>query len=68
MAATVTSPGTGITATPAANARQSHPRLIPVEHLRERVQPTGWSQSDTLFVLLMFAAVAICAIVPLALL
>jgi len=51
-----------------SNARQSHPRLIPVEQLRRRVQPRGWSESDTLFVLLLLAAVAVCALVPLALL
>ena len=46
----------------------THPRLISAEQLRARVQPAGWSQSDSLFLLLLFAAVAICALVPLALL
>ena len=53
---------------PTTNVRQTHPRLIPVEQLRRRIQPEGWSQSDTLFVLLLLAAVAVCALVPLALL
>jgi len=50
------------------NVRQSHPRLIPVERLRERVQPVGWTRTDTLFVLMLLAAVAVCAFVPFALL
>ena len=51
----------------------THPRLIPRvrstttnEALME--QPIGWSSSDTLFVLLLVAAVTVCALVPLALL
>jgi hypothetical protein len=44
----------------------THPRLIPVDQLRRH--PEGWTDSDTLFVVLLFVAVAICALVPLALL
>lgn len=51
----------------------THPRLIP--RIRQTATdeatidgPVGWSSSDTLFVLLLVAAVTICALVPLALL
>ena len=53
--------------TTSAGRPATHPRLIPAEHLR-RQQPVGWSDSDTLFLLLLFAAVAVCALVPFALL
>lgn len=65
--ATTTTPGIA-TATGTSNAWQSHPRLITAQRLRERVQPLGWSKDDTLFVVLLFAAVVLCAIIPLALL
>lgn len=55
-------------ATTTAGRPPTHPRLIPATELRARVQPVGWSQSDSLFLLLLFAAVALCALVPLALL
>ena len=55
-------------ATTTAGLPPTHPRLISADQLRARVQPVGWSPSDSLFLLLVFAAVAICALVPLALL
>ena len=55
-------------ATTIAARPPTHPRLIPTAELRARVQPIGWSTSDSLFLALLFAAVAICALVPLALL
>lgn len=54
-------------ATTTAGRPPTHPRLIPADRLR-RAQPIGWSSSDSLFLLLLFAAVMVCAIVPLALL
>ena len=45
-----------------------HPRLIPRVRHTTIEQPIGWSSSDTLFVLLLIAAVTVCALVPLALL
>ena len=42
----------------------THPRLISAD----RITPHDYGRSDTLFVLLLLAAVVICALIPFALL
>jgi hypothetical protein len=59
--ATTTAPGI---ATVSA-VRRTHPHLIA---RAQTARPVGWSQDDTLFVVLLLAAVMLCATVPLALL
>jgi hypothetical protein len=58
-----TTTGPGLATIP--GVRQTHPRLVA---RAPTAQPIGWSQDDTLFVVLLLAAVVMCALVPLALL
>lgn len=55
-------------ATTTGISRRTHPRLIARRTNTHVVQALGWTKDDTLFVVLLLAAVVLCATVPLALL